>query len=166
MKEAGVEGAEVELAYGEGRIPEEDQLAEIYKAQIDETGLKVKLTKVKRLQYNEISGADFDKQRALFMETTSSGNYGEIANSLLDKYGCEGSGTFCDPALDDRFRTLLSMEGDRRITELNDVVHELQEQKTPRAWCFAVNQVHGLASNVETTLPLNVYIRMQNLRFA
>ncbi len=165
IEQAGAEGQEVELMYGEGRIPEEDQLAEIFKAQIEAAGLKVKLTKVERGQYNEISGGDFAQMPELLMETTSSGNYGEISGSLLDKYGCEGSGTFCDPAWDAEFVSLQTISGDARLDKISDIANRLQEEETPRAWILAVNQVHGLANNVAADVPLNVYIKVGDLSF-
>ncbi len=66
LEEAGAVGQEVELIYGEGRVPEEDQLAEIYKAQIDAVGLNVKLTKVERLPLlRNRTGSHRAKARAL-----------------------------------------------------------------------------------------------------
>lgn len=166
LSAAGAEGAQVELVYGEGRVPEEDQLAEIYKSQLEAIGLAVKLSKVERAQYNEISAATFDQQPEILMETTSSGNYGEIAGSLLDKYGCEGSGTFCNPAWDARFTALQSLGGAERLSEVEKISVDLQEEETPRAWVLAINQVHGLANNVQTEMPLNVTIHVQDLGFA
>ena len=166
IEEAGVEGQEVEFVYGEGRLPEEDALAEIFKAQIEQAGLKVKLTKVERGQYNEISGGEFAQMPELLMETTSSGNYGEIASSLLDKYGCEGSGTFCSPEWDAEFVSLQNTGGEDRLGKIEDIASRLQEEETPRAWILAVNQVHGLAPNVRADLPLNVYVRVGDLGFA
>jgi peptide/nickel transport system substrate-binding protein len=165
LSQAGAAGREVELVYGESRIPEEDQLAEIFAAQIGAVGLKVKLTKVERAQYNEISAAEFTRQPELLMETTSSGNYGEIASSLLDKYGCSGSGTFCSPEWDRKFGTLLNMAGPQRLDTISDIARRLQEEETPRAWILAVNQVHGLGRNVRADLPLNVYVRVGDLGF-
>jgi len=58
------------------------------------------------------------------------------------------------------------LSGNDRVTKLKDVANRLQNNETPRAWVMAVNQVHGLAKNLEANLPLNVYIRMQDLKFA
>lgn len=96
-----VERADVSLSY-EGRILEEDQLAEIIQAELQEIGLTIKLIQVEPRQYNEIGGKPFAEQPALFMETTRSGNVGEIAvclhplpgpecevNALIVKRGAE-----------------------------------------------------------------------------
>ncbi len=166
LSAAGANGAEVEFIYGENRVPEEPQLAEIYKAQLEAVGLKVKLTKVERVKYGEISAAAFDQQPEILMETTSSGNYGEVAGSLLDKYGCSGSGTFCSPEWDARFTALQSLGGAQRLSEIEQIAVRLQEDETPRAWVLAINQVHGLAKNVKTDLPLNVTIHVADLGFA
>jgi ABC-type transport system substrate-binding protein len=103
IQDAGIQGEELELVYGEGRIPEETQLAEIYKASFEAIGLKIKLTRLEPAQYNELGGKPFPEQPPLYMETTSSGNFGEIAGGLRDKYGCEGTGTFCKPEYDQEF---------------------------------------------------------------
>jgi peptide/nickel transport system substrate-binding protein len=166
LDEAGAAGQEVEFIYGEGRLPEEDQLAEVYAAQIEAIGLKVKLTKVERAQYGEISGGEFAQMPEILMETTSSGNYGEISGSLTDKYGCDGSGTFCSPDWDAEFATLLSLAGEERLVKIQDIATRLQQDETPRAWMLAVNQVHGLAPNVRATVPLNVYPRIGDLGWA
>ncbi len=166
LEEAGAIGQEVELIYGEGRVPEEDQLAEIYKAQIDAVGLNVKLTKLERLQYSEVDQGPIEQKPALFMETTSSGNYGEVAGSLLDKYGCEGSGTFCNPAWDEEFTALNTLEGEERNSTIQDIATRLQEEETPRAWIMGINQVHGLAPNVATNFGINVYVHPGDLSFA
>jgi peptide/nickel transport system substrate-binding protein len=166
LDEAGAAGQEVEFVYGEGRLPEEDQLAEVYAAQIEAIGLKVKLTKVERAQYAEISGGEFAQMPEILMETTSSGNYGEISGSLTDKYGCDGSGTFCDPGWDAEFAALLSLGGEERLAKIQDVATRLQEEETPRVWMLAVNQVHGLAPNVRADVPLNVYPRIEDLAWA
>ncbi|MGI8644333.1 MAG: ABC transporter substrate-binding protein, partial [Thermomicrobiales bacterium] len=71
IEEADITGMELELVYGEGRIPEEDQLAEIYKSQLDAIGLNIKLTKVEPRQYNELGSLPFEEQPPLYMETTS-----------------------------------------------------------------------------------------------
>lgn len=165
LEQAGAIGQEVELIYGEGRVPEEDQLAEIYKAQIDAVGLNVKLTKVERLQYSEIDQGPIEQKPALFMETTSSGNYGEVAGSLLDKYGCDGSGTFCDPAWDEEFLQLNTLRGEERNNTIQDIATRLQEDETPRAWIMGINQVHGLAPNVATSFGINVYVHPGDISF-
>lgn len=162
IEEAGIAGTELELVYGEGRIPEEDQLAEIYKAQLDAIGLVVKLTKVEPRQYNELGGRPFPEQPPLYMETTSSGNFGEIAGGLLDKYGCEGTGTYCNAEMDARFNALAAAEGEERLTELQAIAEALHAE-APRAWVAAVQQVHGLSERVETDLPLNAYVRFHDL---
>jgi peptide/nickel transport system substrate-binding protein len=162
IAEAGAAGTELEFVYGEGRIPEEDQLAEIYKAELDEIGLKIKLTKVEPRQYNELGGLPFEQQPPLYMETTSSGNYGEIASGLQDKYGCEGTGTYCDPAMDEQFALLGTLEGDERTAKLQEIAEALHAA-APRAWVAVVQQVHGLSERVVTDLPLNAYIRIQDV---
>lgn len=164
IQEAGIEGTELELVYGEGRIPEEDQLAEIYVAAFEAIGLKVKLNKVEPRQYDEIGSLPFKEQPTLYMETTSSGNFGEIAGGLLDKYGCEGTGAHCDPALDAEFKELLTIEGPERLEKLQSIAERLHE-KAPRVWVATVQQVHGLAPNVETDLPANTYILFDDIRF-
>lgn len=162
IQEAGLEGTEVELVYGEGRIPEEDQLAEIYKAYLDDIGLVVKLTKLEPAQYDERGGQPFEQQPPLYMETTSSGNYGEIAGGLNDKYGSEGSGTFADPDFDARFQALASMQGEERTTELQSIAEDLHAL-APRAWVVVVQQVHGISDALTPNLALNVFIRFTDL---
>jgi hypothetical protein len=159
---AGLEGQELELVYGEGRIPEEDQLAEIYKAFLEDAGLSIKLTKVEPLQYNEIGGKPFAEQPPLYMETTSSGNYGEIAGGLTDKYGTEGSGTFSDPAFDARFAELAALSNDARTTALQSIAEDLHAV-APRCWVAVVQQVHGISDKVAPNLPLNVFIYFTDL---
>lgn len=162
IEEAGVAGTELELVYGEGRIPEEDQLAEIYQASLEAIGLKIKLTKVEPVQYNEIGGKAFEEQPSLYMETTSSGNYGEIASGLQDKYGCEGSGTYCNPDMDAAYAELLTLDGEARNARLQEIAEQLNAE-APRCWVAVVQQVHGLAAGVNTTFPLNAYIRFQDI---
>jgi peptide/nickel transport system substrate-binding protein len=162
IKEAGADGAELELIYGEGRIPEEDQLAEIYQASLEAIGLKIRLTKVEPQQYNEIGGRAFEEQPPLYMETTSSGNFGEVAGGLQDKYGCDGSGTYCDPSKDAEYVRLQSLEGEERLALLQSLAEQLHEE-APRAWVAAIQQVHGLSERVTTTLPLNAYIRFHDI---
>jgi peptide/nickel transport system substrate-binding protein len=162
IEEAGVAGTEVELVYGEGRVPEEDQLAEIYQASLEAIGLKVKLTKVEPAQYNEIGGQEFAQQPPIYMETTSSGNYAEIAGGLQDKYGCEGTGTYCNPEMDDAYLDLYLLDGEARVARLQEIAEQLHAE-APRAWVAVIQQVHGLAPNVTTTFPLNAYVRFQDI---
>jgi peptide/nickel transport system substrate-binding protein len=162
IQDAGLEGSEVELVYGEGRIPEEDQLAEIYKAFIDDIGLVVKLTKLEPAQYNELGGQPFEQQPPLYMETTSSGNYGEIAGGLNDKYGSEGTGTFSDPEFDARFQALAALQGEERNAEIQSIAEDLHAL-APRAWVVVVQQVHGVSGGLTPSLALNVFIRFTDL---
>lgn len=164
ISEAGFEGAELEMVYGEGRIPEEDQLAEIYQASFEAIGLKIKLTKLEPRQYNELGGMPFDEQPPLYMETTSSGNFGEISGGLRDKYGCEGTGTYCDVELDEEFVELAGLSGDERVEALQSIAERLHEE-APRIWVAGVQQVHGLAEGVETDFPLNTYVLFDDIRF-
>lgn len=162
IQAAGVEGQELELVYGEGRIPEEDQLAELYKVYLEEIGLAVRLTKVEPVQYNELGGSPFADQPPLYMETTSSGNYGEIAGGLQDKYGSEGTGTFADAAFDERFAALQALDGEARLTELQAIAEDLHAI-APRAWVAVLEQVHGVSANITPNLPLNVFIYFTDL---
>jgi ABC-type transport system substrate-binding protein len=166
IEQAGVKGQELELVYGEGRIPEENQLVEIYKSELEAIGLKIKLTRLEPKQYNELGGKPFEEQPPLYMETTSSGNYGEIASGLRDKYGCKGTGTFCSPAFDAEFAKLATLSGAERQTALQSIANRLQSEETPRAWVMAVRQVHGLAENVVADLPLNAYVLLTDLKFS
>jgi peptide/nickel transport system substrate-binding protein len=156
VADAGLAGTELELVYGEGRIPEEDQLAELYKASFEAIGPAINLRKVEKAQYDELGGLPFNEQPALYMETTSSGNYAEIAGGLTDKYGSEGSGTFSDPAFDTRFAELSSLEGEERLIALQSIAEDLHEL-APRAWVAAVQQVHGISDRITPDLPLNAY---------
>lgn len=165
ISEAGAEGAELEMVYGEGRIPEEAQLAEIYQASFEAIGLRITLSRLEPAQYNEVGGLPFEEQPPLYMETTSSGNFGEIAGGLRDKYGCEGTGNFCDPAFDEEFVALASLTGQERLDALQSIAERLHEEETPRVWVAAVQQVHSLAPNVETDFPLNAYILFDDIRF-
>lgn len=165
ISEAGFEGTELEMVYGEGRIPEEDQLAEIYQASFEAIGLKIKMTKLEPRQYNELGALPFEEQPPLYMETTSSGNFGEISGGLRDKYGCEGTGTYCDSAFDEEFLALAGLSGEERLESLQSIVERLHED-APRVWVAGVQQVHGLAEMVETDLPLNAYILFSDIRFA
>jgi ABC-type transport system substrate-binding protein len=162
IEEAGAGGQEIELVYGEGRIPEEDQLAELYKVYLEDIGLSIKLTKVEPVQYNELGGLPFAEQPPLYMETTSSGNYGEIAGGLADKYGSEGTGTFSDPAFDARFAELQALSGEARIAEIQSIAEDLHAL-APRAWVAVVQQVHGISANVSPNLPLNVFIYITDM---
>ncbi len=166
ISEAGVKGTELQFVYGEGRIPEEDQLAEIFKSYLDAIGLKIRLTKLEPRQYNELGGKPFPEQPPLYMETTSNGNYGEVATALRDKYGCEGTGTFCKPEFDDLYRKIGTLSGDERQRLLQDVARRLQEEETPRCWVVAVNQVHGIAPDVVSRVPLNAYVLLRDFSFA
>lgn len=162
---AGVRGQALDFVYGEGRIPEEDQLAEVYRAELEAVGLKVNLKKVEPKQYNDIGGRPFPEQPPLYMETTSSGNYGEITSGLQDKYGCTGSGTFCKPEFDAEFKELMTLDGEVRIAKLQSIAERLHNDETPRAWVVAVQQVQGFADNVRSTLPANAYILFDDLKF-
>lgn len=167
VQEAGAEGAEVELVFGEFRIPEEAQLAEIFQSQIEESGLKVKLTRLEKRQYDELNQVDIAQQPHLFMESTSSGNYGDSVGALTDKYGCGGSQrAFCDPAFDKRFEAMRSMDREELLPKLDEIAHELEgDDLALRAWTLGVNQVHGLATDVAADFPLNVYPYWQDVRF-
>lgn len=161
----GLEGTELELVYGENRIPEEPQLAEVYKAQFEAVGLRIKLTRMEPRQYNQVGDAEFTEQPPMFMETTSSGNSGEIGSGLRDKYGCEGSGTFCDPAMDEEFQELAALTGDEKIEKLQSIAERLHLEVTSRIWVAAVQQVHGIAENVETDFAANTFVSLRNIRF-
>lgn len=162
IQQAGAGGQELELVYGEGRIPEEDQLAELYKVYLEEIGLSIRLTKLEPIQYNELGGGPFENQPPLYMETTSSGNYGEIAGGLADKYGSEGTGTFSDPAFDERFAALQGLSGEERQAELQAIAEDLHAI-APRAWVAVLEQVHGVSANIAPRLPLNVFIYFTDL---
>ncbi|WP_322797059.1 ABC transporter substrate-binding protein [Tepidiforma sp.] len=166
IQEAGVAGQTLELVYGEGRIPEEDQLAEIFKAYLEAVGLKIRLTRLEPRQYNELGSRPFPEQPPLYMETTSSGNYGEVAGALRDKYGCQGTGTFCKPEFDELYNRLGVITGSERQQLLQQVATRLHEEETPRCWVVAVNQVHGIARGVRSSIPLNAYILTRDLSFA
>ncbi len=166
IEPAGVKGQELELVYGEGRIPEEAQLVEVYKSEFEAIGLKIKLTRLEAKQYNELGGKPFGEQPPIYMETTSSGNYGEIASGLRDKYGCKGTGTYCSPAFDTEFARLATLSGAERQASLQSIASRLQNEETPRAWVMGVRQVHGLATNVKANLPLNAYTLLTDLSFA
>lgn len=165
IEEAGAKGQELELVYGEGRIPEESQLAEIYKASLDAVGLKIKLTRLEPRQYNELGSKPFAEQPPLYMETTSSGNYGEIASGLRDKYGCKGTGTFCNADFDAEFVRMATLSGSERTNALQSIANRLQNEHAPRAWVVGVKQVHGLADGVKAALPLNAYVLLTDLSF-
>lgn len=166
IQDEGLEGTELELIYGENRIPEEPQLAEVYVAQLSAIGLNVTLNRMEPRQYNEVSGDEFTNQPPLLMETTSSGNSGEIASGLRDKYGCEGSGTFCDPAYDEEFNELAALTGDEKNAKLQSIAERLHNEHASRVWVAAVQQVHGIAENVETDFAANTYVFMDKIKFA
>lgn len=165
VEDAGVVGEEVELVYGELRIPEEDALAEIFKAQIDAIGLDVRLTRLERRQYSEVDQGPVEDMPPMFMETTSGGNYGELSLHLGGFYGCEDS-SFCNEDLESEFDEILMLDGEERDAWVEAMAARLQEDHAPRAWTLAVNQVHGLAPGVEADLALNVYVRVLDLGFA
>ncbi|MGH2587445.1 MAG: ABC transporter substrate-binding protein, partial [Dehalococcoidia bacterium] len=162
---AGARGTQLELVYGEGRIPEEDQLAEVYKAAFEAAGLRVNLKKVEPKQYNDIGTRPFPEQPPLYMETTSSGNYGEIAGGLADKYGCKGTGTFCKPEFDAEYAQLATLSGEARNAKLQSIAERLHNDEVPRVWVAAVQQVHGFADFVTVNLPANAYILFEDLKF-
>lgn len=166
IKEAGAEGAELELVYGENRIPEEPQMVEYYKAQLEAIGLKIKLTRLEARQYNEVGGKPFPEQPPLFMETTSSGNFGDLSGGLRDKYGCKGSGTYCNPQIDADVEVMAALDGEEKLKALQKIADQLQNVDTPRAWVVGVQQVHGLADGIKTDLPLNVYIQFDDVKLA
>jgi peptide/nickel transport system substrate-binding protein len=162
IEDAGVGGTELELVYGEGRVPEEDQLAEVYQAALTDIGLNITLTKVEPLQYNEIGQRPFTEQPPLYMETTSSGNYGEIISGLQDKYGTEGTGAYSNPALDAAYLELYLLDSEARLVRLQEIAEQLHAE-APRAWVAAIQQVHGLGENVITDFPLNAYVMIQDI---
>jgi len=167
IKEAGAEGSELELVYGENRIPEEPQLVELYKATLEAVGLKIKLTRLEPVSYNDVGSRPFPEQPALYMETTSSGNYKDIASGLHDKCGCDGSGTFCNPGMDAEYDQLANMTGAERDAKIQSIAERLQHEFVSRAWVAGVQQVHGAASFVDgSKLPQNTYVRFEDLRFA
>ena len=67
IADAELAGTELELVYGEGRVPEEDQLGELYKAFLEAVGLVINLRKVEPGQYNEIGEQEFTAQPPLYM---------------------------------------------------------------------------------------------------
>lgn len=166
IEEAGANGMELEFVYGENRVPEEPQMVEYYKSQLEEIGLSIKLTRLEPRQYNDVGGLPFDEQPPLFMETTSSGNFGDSASGLQDKYGCDGSGTFCNEDMDARFAELSTLQGGEKAAALQTIAEELQNEFVPRCWVVGVQQVHGLAAGVETDLPLNAYILFDDIRLS
>lgn len=166
IEEAGVRGQTLEFVYGETRIPEEDQLAEVYKNAFEAIGLRIVLRKVEPRQYNEIGTRPFPEQPPLYLETTSQGNYGEIAGGLMDKYGSQGTGTFARPEYDAEFARLAALEGPERLALLQRLAEQLHREEVPRVWVVAVRQVHGLAENVRSNVPANAYILVEDLRLA
>jgi peptide/nickel transport system substrate-binding protein len=167
LEEAGAGGTEVELVWGELRIPEEPQLAEVYKGYLDAVGFNVTLSRVERAVYGEASGAAFEDQPQMLIETTSSGNYGDVEGAFNDKYGCEGSGTFCEPEAEATWQGLGLLDFEERNAQVAASARLLHEEYTPRVWVAAVQQAHGLADWVDASgLPVNLYIRFEELKFA
>lgn len=167
LSEAGAEGAEVELAYGEFRIPEEEELAQIYKGFLDAVGFNVTLNRLERAAYNEASAAEFANQPHMLIESTSSGNYFDVEGSLADKFGCEGSGTFCVPEVEEQWAGLSSLSFEDRASTVAEIARILQEDYASRIWIAAVQQVHGLAPFVDPSgMPTNLFVRMKDMKFA
>jgi len=164
---AGARGQTLEFVYGELRIPEEPQLAEIYKAAFEAIGLKIDLKRVEPKVYDDMNNRPFPAQPHMFMETTSSGNGGEIVGGLRDKYGCKGTGSYCneafDKAYDDLSATLDPAERDRK---LQDIAYRLQWEETPRVWVAAVQQVHAFAESIQANLPANLPFLFRDVKFA
>jgi len=165
VEEAGLVGAELEFVYGENRIPEEPQLVEVYTALFGDIGLTVTPRRVEARQYNDVSGAEWEQQPQLLMETTSHGNSGDIAAGLRDKYGCQGSGTFCDPAFDREFDELAALTGAEKEAKLQSIAERLHRDVCSRVWVAGVQQVHGVAPNIEADLPANAYLFFDDVRF-
>lgn len=165
VEEAGLTGTELELVYGENRIPEEPQLIEVYTALFGEIGLKINPRRVEARQYNDVSAAEFGQQPQMLIETTSSGNHGDIASGLRDKYGCEGSGTFCDPKWDAEFNELAALTGAEKEAKLQSIAERLHLEVYSRVWVAGVQQIHGIAPNVEADLPVNAYLFFDDIRF-
>lgn len=167
LAEAGADGVEVELVYGEFRIPEEEELAQIYKGYLDAVGFKVTLNRLERAAYNEASGAAFENQPPMVIESTSSGNYFDIEGALRDKFGCEGSGTFCEPDVEALWSGLGALSFEERGAQVAEVARILQEDYAPRIWIAAVQQVHGLAPFLDPSgMPTNLFVRMRDMKFA
>lgn len=167
LKEAGADGVEVELSYGEFRIPEEEELAQIYKGFLDAVGFKVTINRLEKAAYNEASAAEFKNQPEMLIETTSSGNYFDIEGALRDKFGCEGSGTFCEPDVEARWANLSALSFEERGDVVAEIAKTLQEDYSPRMWIAAVQQVHGLAPFVDPAgMPVNLFIRVRDMKFA
>ncbi|MCA9850103.1 MAG: hypothetical protein KC461_05580, partial [Dehalococcoidia bacterium] len=165
--EAGADGVEVTLSYGEFRIPEEEELAQIYKGYLDAVGFKVTLNRLERAAYNEASGADFENQPQMLIETTSSGNYFDIEGSFTDKFGCDGSGTFCAPDVEAQWQGLGSLSFEERSAKVAELAKLLQDEYAPRMFIAAVQQVHGTAPFVDPSgMPVNLFVRMKDLKFA
>ena len=167
LAEAGADGVEVTLSYGEFRIPEEEELAQIYKGYLDAVGFKVTLNRLERAAYNEASGADFENQPQMLIETTSSGNYFDIEGSFTDKFGCDGSGTFCAPDVEAQWQGLGSLSFEERSAKVAELAKLLQDEYAPRMFIAAVQQVHGTAPFVDPSgMPVNLFVRMKDLKFA
>lgn len=162
---AGVDGQDVEMVWGEFRIPEEDQLAELYVGYLADIGLNLKLSRHDAIAYNDIGGRPWEEQPPMFLETTSSGNSG-IISGLDDKFGCEGSGTYCNPTIEESWQPLKVLEGQEFNDLLSEVANDLKEDAS-RVWVAAVQLVHGLAPFVDARrLPRNTYIQLDLLDFA
>lgn len=167
LEEAGALDAAVELVYGELRLPEEPALAEIFKGYLDAAGFRTTIRRVEKVAYNELSGAEFEQQPQMLLESTSSGNYGEILGALDDKFGCEGSGTYCNEELEARWNAVRTRPTAERDQEVAEIARILQTEETPRAFIAAVKQVHGLAPFLDPgALPVNLYPLLDDFRFA
>lgn len=163
--DAGLNGAELDFVYGENRIPEEPQLAEIYQASFEAVGLKINLSRIEVSQYDTISGAEWPEQPHILMETTSSGNNSDIGSGLRDKYGCKGTGTYCNEDFDAEFLELAALSGDEKAAKLQSIAERLHQEVVSRVWTAGVVQVHGLAPNVETDFGLNTFPYLDHVRF-
>jgi peptide/nickel transport system substrate-binding protein len=167
LDEAGATGVEIDLVYGELRLPEEPQLAEVFKGYLDAVGFNVTLKRVEREAYSEASAAAFEQQPQMLIESTSSGNYGEMLGALNDKFGCEGSGTFCNEDLEAQWSALATESVEERNAGVAAIARTLQEEYAPRVFVAAAKQVHGLAPFVDpSALPTNLYVLFDDLRFA
>ncbi|MGH2584114.1 MAG: ABC transporter substrate-binding protein [Dehalococcoidia bacterium] len=164
---AGARGQTLEFVWGELRIPEEPQLAEIYKAAFEAIGLKIDLKRVEPKVYDDMNNRPFPVQPHMFMETTSSGNGGEIVGGLRDKYGCKGTGSYCNEAFDAAFTDLsATLDPAERDRKLQDIAYRLQWEETPRVWVAAVQQVHAFAESIQANLPANLPFLFTDLKFA
>ncbi len=167
LEEAGAAGASVELVYGEFRLPEEEALAEIFQGYLNAAGFRASIRRVEKVAYAELSAAEFEQQPQMLMESTSSGNYGEVLGSLDDKFGCNGSGTYCNEALEARWTALRTRSIEERDREVAEIARILQEEDSPRIFVAVVKQVHGLAPFFDpAALPVNLYPLFDDFRFA